>query len=180
MKRLLSRALDETEFLSDYGIRSLSKKYEHQPYYIDPENASAAIRYVPGESDSAMYGGNSNWRGPVWLPMNFLIIESLRKYHFFYSDEFRIEYPTASGNYMSLKEVGYELACRLLKIFMKDKDGKRAVYGNNVKLQTDPYFNEYILFHEYFHGDSGKGLGASHQTGWTGIIANLIAMKNND
>ena len=180
MKRLLSRALDETEFLSDYGIRSLSKKYESHPYLINPDDRSTAIYYVPGESDSAMYGGNSNWRGPVWLPMNFLIIESLRKYHFFYSDDFKIEYPTASGNYLTLKQVGHELACRLLKIFLKDEQGKRAVYGNNVKLQTDPYFKDYILFHEYFHGDTGKGLGASHQTGWTGVIANLITMKNND
>jgi hypothetical protein len=180
MKRLLSRALDETEFLSGYGIRSLSKKYEHNPYFINNNDPSTAIYYTPGESDSNMYGGNSNWRGPVWLPMNFLIIESLRKYHFFYSDDFRIEYPTASGNYLSLKQVGHELACRLLKIFLKDTDGRRAVYGNNVKLQTDPYFKDYILFHEYFHGDTGKGLGASHQTGWTGVIANLITMKNND
>jgi hypothetical protein len=180
MKRLLSRAFDETEFLSPYGIRSLSKKYENNPYYIDGESPEEAIHYLPGESDSAMYGGNSNWRGPVWFPMNFLIIESLRKFHFFYTDDFRIEYPTASGKYISLKEAGTALASRLLSIFMKDKDGKRPVYGANQKLQTDPFFNQYFLFHEYFHGDNGKGLGASHQTGWTGLIANLITMKNND
>lgn len=180
MKRLLSRALDETEFLSDYGIRSLSKKYEVHPYYINPADASTAIRYIPGESDSAMYGGNSNWRGPIWLPMNFLIIESLREFHLFYSDDFKIEYPTASGKYITLQQTATELANRLLKIFLKDADGKRPVYGNNVKLQTDPWFNSYLLFHEYFHGDSGKGLGASHQTGWTGTIANLISLKNND
>jgi len=179
MKRLLSRALDETEFLSEYGIRSLSKKYQDSPYCINNTDPATAIRYVPGESDSSMYGGNSNWRGPIWLPMNFLIIESLRKYHFFYSDDFRIEYPTTSGNYLSLKEVGNELAGRLLNIFLKDKNGRRPVYGNNIKLQTDPYFKDYVLFHEYFHGDNGKGLGASHQTGWTGVIANLITMKNN-
>jgi hypothetical protein len=180
MKRLLSRAFDQTEFLSPYGIRSLSKKYENNPYYIDGESPGEAIHYLPGESDSAMYGGNSNWRGPIWFPMNFLIIESLRKFHFFYTDDFRIEYPTASGKYISLKEAGTALACRLLSIFMKDKDGKRPVYGTNQKLQTDPFFNQYFLFHEYFHGDNGKGLGASHQTGWTGLIANLITMKNND
>jgi len=180
MKRLLSRALDETEFLSDYGIRSLSKKYESHPFYISTDDISTAIKYTPGESDSAMYGGNSNWRGPIWMPMNFLIIESLRKFHLFYSDDFKIEYPTASGNYITLKETATELANRLLKIFLKDVNGKRPVFGNNVKLQTDPEFSDYILFHEYFHGDSGKGLGASHQTGWSGLIANLISMKNND
>ncbi|MBS1750562.1 MAG: glucosidase [Bacteroidetes bacterium] len=179
MKRLLSRALDETEFLSHYGIRSLSKKYENNPYYINGESAEEAIHYLPGESDSGMYGGNSNWRGPIWFPMNFLIIESLRKFHFFYTDDFRIEYPTASGKYISLKEVGTELAERLLSIFMKDKDGNRPVYGTNQKLQKDPNFNQYLLFHEYFHGDNGKGLGASHQTGWSGLMANLITMKNS-
>ncbi|MFT3749745.1 MAG: glucosidase [Agriterribacter sp.] len=180
MKRLLSRALDETEFLSDYGVRSLSKKYESHPFCISTDDISTTIKYTPGESDSAMYGGNSNWRGPIWMPMNFLIIESLREFHLFYSDDFKIEYPTASGNYVTLKKAATELANRLLKIFLKDVNGKRPVYGNNVKLQTDPAFSRYILFHEYFHGDSGKGLGASHQTGWTGLIANLISMKNND
>ncbi|MCC6290155.1 MAG: glucosidase [Chitinophagaceae bacterium] len=180
MKRLLSCALDETEFLSDYGVRSLSKKYESHPFYIGTDDVSTAVKYIPGESDSTMYGGNSNWRGPIWMPMNFLIIESLREFHLFYSDDFKIEYPTASGNYITLKQAGTELANRLLKIFLKDSNGKRPVYGNNVKLQTDPAFSDYILFHEYFHGDSGKGLGASHQTGWTGLIANLINMKNND
>jgi len=179
MKRLLNRALDETEFLSHYGIRSLSKKYENNPYYINGESAEEAIHYLPGESDSGLYGGNSNWRGPIWFPMNFLIIESLRKFHFFYTDDFRIEYPTASGKYISLKEVGTELAERLLSIFMKDKDGNRPVYGTNQKLQKDPNFNQYLLFHEYFHGDNGKGLGASHQTGWSGLMANLITMKNS-
>jgi Glycosyl hydrolase family 63 C-terminal domain len=180
MKRLLSRMLDETEFLSPYGIRSLSKKYGEQPYSIHVNGGELKVQYVPGESDSAMYGGNSNWRGPVWMQMNFLLIESLRKYHFYYSDDFKIEYPTASGHYLSLKEVGNQLANRLLKIFVRDKDGKRAVFGNNDKLQHDPHFKDLILFYEYFHGDNGKGLGASHQTGWTGLIANLIIMKSNE
>jgi hypothetical protein len=178
MKRLLSRMLDETEFLSDYGIRSLSKKHGEHPYSIHVNGGELKVQYVPGESDSGMYGGNSNWRGPIWMQMNFLIIESLRKYHFYYSDDFKIEYPTASGQYMTLKEVGTELANRLLKIFLKDEQGRRAVFGNNEKLQHDPHFKDHILFHEYFHGDTGKGLGASHQTGWTGLIANLIIMKN--
>lgn len=179
MKRLLAKMLDETEFLSDYGVRSLSKKYGTHPYSININRGELKVQYVPGESDSDMYGGNSNWRGPIWMPMNFLLIESLRKYHFYYSDDFKIEYPTASGHYFSLKEVGTELANRLLKIFLRDEKGRRAVFGTNEKLQTDPYFKDHILFHEYFHGDSGKGLGASHQTGWTGLIANLIIMKNN-
>jgi len=180
MKRILSHMLDETEFLSDYGVRSLSRRYEHTPYNISWTNSEGAIYYVPGESDSGMYGGNSNWRGPIWMQMNFLIIESLRKFHFFYTDDFKIEYPTASGNFISLKQTGTELANRLLNIFKKDKEGLRPLYGNNKKLQTDPNFNQYYQFHEYFHGNTGKGLGASHQTGWTGLIANLIAMKNND
>ena len=178
MKRLLCRAFDETEFLSTYGIRSLSKKHENHPFFIHGESPEEAVHYLPGESDSGMYGGNSNWRGPIWFPMNYLIIESLRKFHFFYSDDFKIEYPANSGSYLSLKDAGTELAGRLLQIFLKDKDGNRPVFGENKKMQTDPHFNQYILFHEYFHGDNGKGLGASQQTGWTGLIANLIMMKS--
>ena len=179
MKRLLHSMLNATEFLSDYGVRSLSKIYE-QPYTIGTNGTELSIRYVPGESDSGMYGGNSNWRGPVWMPANFIIIESLRKFHFYYSDDFKIEYPTGSGQYATLKQVGNELAERLLKIFLKNEDGYRPLYGNRKKLQEDPHFNNYILFHEYFHGDNGKGLGASHQTGWTGLIANLITMLGQE
>jgi Glycogen debranching enzyme len=179
MKKLLSRMLDETEFLSDYGVRSLSKEYGDEPYCLHINGADLMIHYVPGESNTAMYGGNSNWRGPVWMPMNFLIIESLRKFHFYYSDDFKVEYPTGSGQYLTLKEIGTELAKRLLKIFTRDEQGRRPVFGNNEKLQHDPHFKDYILFHEYFHGDNGKGLGASHQTGWTGLIANLLVMKNS-
>lgn len=178
MKRLLCRAFDETEFLSAYGIRSLSKKHENHPFFIHGESPEEAVHYLPGESDSGMYGGNSNWRGPIWFPMNYLIIESLRKFHFFYSDDFKIEYPANSGSYLSLKDAGTELAGRLLQLFLKGKDGNRPVFGENKKMQTDPHFNQYILFHEYFHGDNGKGLGASQQTGWTGLIANLIMMKS--
>jgi hypothetical protein len=178
MKRLLSHMLDETAFLSDYGIRSLSKEYAKHPYCININGAEMSVPYVPGDSDSAMFGGNSNWRGPVWMPMNFLLIESLRKYHFYYSDDFKVEYPTASGNYLTLKQVGNELAGRLLRIFQRNEEGKRPVLGSHPKFQNDPHFRDYILFHEYFHGDNGRGLGASHQTGWTGLIANLIIMKN--
>lgn len=179
MKRLLARMLDETEFLGPYGVRSLSKRYEQQPFVFRKDGVELSVKYLPGESDSYTYGGNSNWRGPVWMQMNFLMIESLRKFHYFYSDDFRIEYPTGSGQFYSLKEVGTELARRLLKIFLKDENGKRAVFGDNEKLQNDPHFRDNILFCEYFHGETGKGLGASHQTGWTGLVANLIKMKNN-
>lgn len=178
VKRLLSHMLDETTFLSDYGIRSLSKEYARHPYSIKINGAHMSVPYVPGDSDCDMYGGNSNWRGPVWMPMNFLIIESLRKFHFYYSDDFKIEYPTASGNFITLQQAGTEIACRLLNIFKRNRNGKRAVFGSNEKMQNDPHFRDYILFHEYFHGDNGRGLGAAHQTGWTGLIANMIIMKN--
>lgn len=177
MKRLLGRMLDETEFLGEFGVRSMSKRYEANPYVLNARDIRLEVKYTPGESDTTIYGGNSNWRGPIWLPMNFLMIESLRKFHFFYSDDFRIEYPTTSGNYYSLREVGDELMKRLLKIFMKDEKGRRAFLGNNEKLQSDPYFSDLIVFNEYFHGDNGKGLGASHQTGWSGLIANLIRLR---
>jgi hypothetical protein len=180
MKRLLNRMLNETEFLSEYGVRSLSKEYYDNPYRIKQSGVELTLKYAPGESDSFTYGGNSNWRGPIWIQMNFLLIESLRKFHYFYSDDFKIEHPTNSGNYFTLKEVGTELASRLLKIFKKDENGKRAVFGNIEKYQTDPHFADLILFHEYFHGDNGKGIGASHQTGWTGLVANLIKMKNTN
>ena len=180
MKRLLSHMLDETDFLSDYGVRSMSKKYEKKPFIFNTNGPEVTLKYTPGESDSNMFGGNSNWRGPVWLPMNYLIIESLRKFHFYYSDDFKVEYPTHSGNFYSLMEIADELIKRLIAIFKKDAFGKRAVFGDNQKIQHDPHFNNYILFHEYFHGDNGKGLGASHQTGWTGLVANLITMSKNN
>jgi len=179
MKAILKRMLDEKEFLSPYGIRALSRYHLEHPYVLYEKDAEFSVKYVPGESETGLFGGNSNWRGPVWMPMNFLMIESLRKFHFFYTDDFRIEYPTASGKYLSLREVGHELANRLLKIFLKDDKGRRPVFGNQEKLHTDPHFADMVLFYEYFHGDSGKGLGASHQTGWSGLIANLIRMKNN-
>lgn len=179
MKRLLSRMLDETEFLSEYGIRSLSRQYYDKPYSIHENGRELTVRYTPGESDTYTYGGNSNWRGPIWIQMNFLLIESLRKFHFFYSDDFRIEHPTGSGKFYSLKEVGTELAERLLKIFKKDKEGKRPVFKDIPHYHNDPHFADLLLFHEYFNGDNGKGIGASHQTGWTGLVANMIKMKNN-
>lgn len=174
MKSVLHKMLDSEEFLSEYGIRSLSKYYEKRPYAMKINGDTLSIKYTPGESDTRMFGGNSNWRGPIWFPINFLIIESLKKFDFYYGGDFSIEYPTGSGNYLTMDIIAKELSLRCMKIFMKDKNGHRPVYGKNKKFQEDPHFKDYILFYEYFHGDSGKGLGASHQTGWTGLVAEMV------
>jgi hypothetical protein len=178
MKRILFRMLSEAEFLSDYGIRSMSKVYADEPYLFTSDNAELTVRYLPGESDSGMFGGNSNWRGPVWMPVNYLIVRSLLRFHDYYSDDFRVEYPTGSGNMLSLREIAMALSERLVGIFKRDALGKRAFFGDHEKLQNDPHFKDYLWFNEYFHGDSGKGLGASHQTGWTALVANLIDCKH--
>jgi hypothetical protein len=170
MKVTLKRLLDEKEFLSDYGIRSLSKFHLEHPYRFRAGEQTYTIEYTPGESDNDMFGGNSNWRGPVWLPMNWLVIESLRRYHVFYGDDFKVECPTGTGRYMTLNEVADELSRRVLRIFARNDQGIRPVFGS-ITMQTDEHFRDYLLFHEYFHGDSGIGLGASHQTGWTALIA---------
>ena len=174
MKRLLARMLDETEFLADYGVRSLSKVYGRDPYHYRADGESSTVRYEPGESDSGLFGGNSNWRGPIWFPVNFLIIQSLRKFHHYYGDDFRVECPTGSGRYHSIDEVACELALRLSRIFLRGPDGRRPVFGDSPLLQDDPHFRDYIPFFEYFHGEDGHGLGASHQTGWTALIADLL------
>ncbi len=174
LKKLLNRLLDENEFLSDYGIRTLSKYYEQNPYTLSFNGGHFTIEYSPGESTTDLFGGNSNWRGPIWLPMNFLIIESLQRFHDYYTDDLRIEFPRGKGEYLTLKEIAAEIAKRLSGIFLRDKHGRRAVFGENEKLQYDTHFSNHILFHEYFHGDTAKGLGASHQTGWTALIANLL------
>lgn len=174
MKKLLKRMLDETEFLSEYGVRALSKYHEKKPYELKLNGKKFIVKYTPGESDSYLFGGNSNWRGPIWFPVNFLIIESLYRFHHYYGDDFKIEFPTNSGNYLTIEKVADELANRLSKIFLQDENGQRPLYRNNHKMQTDPYFKDYILFYEYFHGDNGSGVGASHQTGWTGLIAKLF------
>jgi len=179
MKRILYRMLDDTEFLSDYGIRSLSKYHEQNPYELTVDGKTLSIQYTPAESTIPLFGGNSNWRGPVWMPVNFLIIESLQRFHHYYGDDFKVEYPTNSGQYLSLNEIGNELTKRLAKLFLRDEHGKRAIFGNNDKLQYDPNFNNYILFYEYFHGETGRGVGASHQTGWTGLIAKLLQPRVN-
>ncbi len=179
MKKILERMLDESEFLSDYGIRAVSKYHEKHPYEFFVEGKRFAVNYVPGESDSDLFGGNSNWRGPIWMPVNFLIIESLQRFHFYYGDDFKVECPKGSGNMLSLNDVADELSNRLSKLFLKDENGNRPVFGNYEQLQKDPNFNNYILFYEYFHGDNGRGVGASHQTGWTGLVARLLLPRKN-
>lgn len=174
MTALLTRMLDETEFLSPYGIRALSKHHEEHPYVFRFNNAEFSVSYLPAESDSSFFGGNSNWRGPVWFPVNYLLIESLYKFYSYYGDDFKLEYPTGSGEMFTIREIADELSIRLTKLFTKDEEGRRAVFGDNEKLQTDPHFKDYILFYEYFHGDNGRGAGAAHQTGWTGLVATLL------
>jgi hypothetical protein len=175
MKKLLQRMLDETEFLSDFGVRALSRHHERSPYVFDLMNGqTASVGYRPAESDTGLFGGNSNWRGPIWFPVNYLIIESLQKFHHYYGDDFRVECPTGSGRFMSIREVADELSRRLARIFLKDADGKRPVFAHHPLLQNDPHFRDHVLFYEYFHGDTGRGVGASHQTGWTGLIAKLL------
>ncbi|CAG4886224.1 MGH1-like glycoside hydrolase domain-containing protein [Paraburkholderia saeva] len=174
MKALLRRVLDETEFLSDHGVRALSRVHRDHPFVYEHNGASFGIKYLPAESDSRVFGGNSNWRGPVWMPVNYLLIESLYEFHRYYGDEFRIEYPTGSGNCHSLNEVADELARRVTTLFLKDRDGHRPVMGAYPLLEADPRSSDLVLFHEYFHGDNGRGVGASHQTGWSGLVALLL------
>ncbi|MDX2179561.1 MAG: glucosidase [Bryobacteraceae bacterium] len=175
LRRVLKVMLDEKEFLSDYGIRSLSKYHRDIPYVFRVHGEEHRVDYLPAESDTGMFGGNSNWRGPVWMPVNALIVRSLLQYHTYYGEEFRIECPTGSGVYMNLFEVARDITRRLENIFVRE-DGRRAVYGGTEKFQNDPHWRDLILFYEYFHGDNGAGLGASHQTGWTGVIARLMQM----
>ena len=175
MKKILQRMLDENEFLSPYGIRALSRYHLEHPYIVDIHGKRYEVQYDPGDSTSRVYGGNSNWRGPIWMPVNYVIVESLRRFYDYYGDDFKVECPTGSGKYLTLWEVAEELARRLMKLCMRDEHGHRACAGDNVKLQSDPNFRDCLQFYEYFHGDTGRGLGANHQTGWTGLIANLIA-----
>jgi hypothetical protein len=174
MKRLLRRALDESEFLSPYGVRSLSRVHAAAPYVFEHQGHQFTVEYTPGESTSRLFGGNSNWRGPIWLPVNFLLIEALYEFHRYYSDDFRVECPTGSGKLLSLREIADELSRRVCNIFVRDADGRRPVFDDSPILQRDPAFRDHLLFHEYFHGDDGHGLGASHQTGWTGLVALLL------
>jgi hypothetical protein len=171
---VLRYMLDEGEFLSPYGIRSLSRVHLRRPYNLSIDGQSYEVHYTPGESDSGLFGGNSNWRGPVWFPMNYLIVEALKRYHHFYGDSFVVECPTGSGNRMNLAEVAVEIEKRLVKLFTPDDKGRRACHGPMGRYADDPAFKDLVLFYEYFHGDDGRGLGASHQTGWTALAANMM------
>jgi hypothetical protein len=174
LKRVLRRMLDETEFLSEYGVRSLSRNYLDHPYVLSRDGKSFSISYEPAESTSGLFGGNSNWRGPIWFPVNFLIIESLQKFHHYYGDEFKVECPSGSGRFATLNDIANELSQRLARIFLRDGSGRRPVFGGTEKFQNDPNWRDLLNFYEYFHGDNGAGIGASHQTGWTGLIAKLL------
>lgn len=173
LEKVLRYLLDENEFLSQYGIRSLSRYHLDHPFKLDFNGQHYHVSYLPAESDTGMFGGNSNWRGPIWMPVNALIVRGLLNLYSFYGDEFTVECPTGSGNRMTLFEVAKDLTRRLSNIFEKDPDGRRPVYGGTNKFQEDPHWRDLVLFYEYFHGDNGAGLGASHQTGWTGCIAAL-------
>jgi hypothetical protein len=174
MKCLLQRMLDPGEFLSDFGIRAVSKHHAAHPYRFDCQGQSLEVSYWPGESRSGLFGGNSNWRGPIWMPVNYLLIESLQKFHHYYGDEFQVECPTGSGQHLSISQVASELSRRLVNIFLANPEGQRPVLRTHPKLVNDEHFRNCILFHEYFHGDTGRGVGASQQTGWTGLVAKLI------
>ncbi|MBA3549087.1 MAG: glucosidase [Nannocystis sp.] len=176
MKRLLRRMLDPAEFLSDFGVRSLSKHHQRHPYELELGGARLRVGYEPAESQTGLFGGNSNWRGPIWFPINFLLIESLQKFHHYYSDDFRVECPTGSGVYLSLKEIADELSRRLIGLFTPDERGRRPFAGDDANA-NDPRWKDHLLFHEYFDGDTGRGLGASHQTGWTGLVAKLLLQQ---
>ena len=177
MKRVLYRMLDENEFLSKYGIRALSRIYADQPYTLHVDGSTYAVAYQPAESDSSLFGGNSNWRGPIWFPVNYLIVESLQQFHHYYSDDFLVECPTHSGIKITLNEIADEISHRMMNTFLRAANGRRAVFGGNETFQNDPHWRDYIPFHEYFHGDNGAGIGASHQTGWTGLVAKLIQQQ---
>ena len=174
LRRILTRMLDENEFLSPYGIRSLSKYHKDHPYVFNAGGQEYRVDYLPAESTSGLFGGNSNWRGPVWVPVNALLIRALMSFYEYYGDNFKIECPTGSGHLMNLFEVAREIVERLAKLFLRDEQGHRPVYGGTDKFQSAPHWRDNILFYEYFHGDNGAGIGASHQTGWTGVVGLLI------
>ena len=174
MKKLLVRMLDETEFLSPYGVRALSRYHLEHPFEMAVNGEAFGVNYQAAESESGLFGGNSNWRGPIWMPVNFLLIESLQKFHHYYGDDFKVECPTGSGQFLTLLEIADELSRRLCRLFLRDEQGRRPVLGDSALLQNDPHFRDYVPFYEYFHGDTGRGVGASHQTGWTGLVAKLL------
>jgi hypothetical protein len=179
LRRVLQVMLDENEFLSPYGIRALSRYHKNNPYTLSLNGNEYRVDYEPAESSTALFGGNSNWRGPIWFPTNFLLIESLQKFHHYFGDDFKVEFPARSGKMLTLWEVAGELSRRLAQIFLRDEKGERPVYRGIEKFQSDPNWNELILFHEYFHGDSGRGVGASHQTGWTGLVTKMLQQSGD-
>jgi mannosylglycerate hydrolase MGH1-like protein len=172
--RLLQVMLDEEEFLSHYGIRSLSRWHAHSPYRFLLDGVEHRVAYEPEASRDAVFGGNSNWRGPVWFPVNFLVIESLQRFHHYFGDQLKVECPTGSGRLLTLGDIATELSHRLARLFLPDHEGRRPALGNDRRYQGDPHWRDLILFHEFFHGDTGAGLGASHQTGWTALVAKLL------
>jgi hypothetical protein len=174
IERILAHMLDESEFFGPYGIRSLSRYHLEHPFVFRVGHEEYRVQYLPGESNTGMFGGNSNWRGPVWMPVNGLLMRALINLYQFYGDDFKVECPTGSGNMLTLFEVAQEIGRRLSSIFLRDENGRRPLYGGSKKFQEDPHWKDYILFYEYFHGDNGAGLGASHQTGWTGLIARSL------
>jgi len=169
--KILEKMLDPEEFFSEHGIRSLSKKHKNEPWGIDVKGQRYEVGYWPADSRSGMFGGNSNWRGPIWLAVNFLLIESLQRFYQYYGDDLKVECPTGSGDYMNLVNVAEEIQHRIIHIFGRDADGRRATNGGSAKLDRDPHFRDYVWFYEFFHADNGRGLGASHQTGWSGLVA---------
>jgi hypothetical protein len=175
LRRILRVMLDGTEFLSDHGVRSVSAVHRDRPFELPVGGTVHRVRYEPAESSSGLFGGNSNWRGPIWLPTNYLLVESLRKFHRYLGDQFRVELPAGSGRMATLSEVADELSHRLCRIFLRDGSGRRPCFGGARLLQENPHFRDHLLFHEYFHGDDGAGIGANHQTGWTGLVAALLA-----
>jgi hypothetical protein len=176
LKRILSRMLDENEFLGAHGIRSISKFHKDNPYVLWAGGKEFRVDYLPAESNTGMFGGNSNWRGPMWMPINLLLIRALQQFYLYYGDNFKVECPTGSGNMMNLFEVSKEISNRIISLFTCNEEGKRPVFGGSEKFQTDPNWRDHILFYEYYHGDNGAGLGASHQTGWSGAVAKLIQL----
>ncbi|HSP18213.1 MAG TPA: hypothetical protein VLQ79_01770, partial [Myxococcaceae bacterium] len=178
LRRILERMLDEDAFLSPYGIRSVSREHLERPYMLDLNGMTYGVRYEPAESSTGLFGGNSNWRGPIWFPVNYLLVESLQKFHHYLGDAFTVEYPARSGKQATLAEVAADISRRLSRIFLKDSQGQRPVFGGHPRLNGDPNFSELIPFHEYFHGDDGSGVGATHQTGWTALVAKLIQQSH--
>ena len=179
LQRILRYMFDEEEFLSPYGLRSVSKYHAEHPYVYHANGVDYSVDYEPGEGTTGMFGGNSNWRGPVWFPVNYLLIEALRIYHRFYGETFQVEFPTRSGHYVSLGEAARLLSERLVKLFLPDETGRRPCHGDNPAYAEDPAWKDLVLFHEYYHAETGRGCGASHQTGWTALVADLINLESH-